>query len=192
MPMLSGGQVSCCISKSVLTAFKTGKNQHISFVTGLLVLVSTFYNENGKTFKQRTSVPLKTILSVVLRNHVLTVVCECHTTLTIYYVQAFDISHHIIYMHVLQLICPPAVVLYFKYVCPYQSPGKSQDETVLWFFLSYFIDGAVFEIIYTGHFSEHLFPSFYKNYHLLHHTSKADIAFSGVTACTWSSFRHFI
>jgi hypothetical protein len=36
--------------------------------------MDTFDKENGKTFKQQTSVPLNRILSVVFRNHIPTMV----------------------------------------------------------------------------------------------------------------------
>lgn len=106
--------------------------------------------QEGKDFKTRTTVPMEKILAVVAKNHVL-------TTLTF----------------------PLMIYIGYNWLSPYPALKVSEDS-VLWFIWSYFLDGFIFEVIFwSGHYLEHLFPELYRDYHLLHHTTKSDVAFSG-------------
>lgn len=79
----------------------------------------------------------------------------------------------------MQLIGPAFTYAFFKYVSPYPPLPTSQDS-VLWFFWSYFVNSFFYEILfYWGHYFEHLVPAWYRDYHLLHHTTKADYGLSG-------------
>ena len=47
-------------------------------------------------------------------------------------------------------------------------------------FASCIVCGLMFEIaFFFGHYLEHVLPTAYRKYHLLHHTTKADTAISG-------------
>ena len=122
------------------------------------LLLDTLSNEKGKLFKSRTVVPVVKIMKVVMRNHVFTL-----------------------------LLGPPAVYVTFQLF----GNGKStstREETFTWLIWSIFVHGFIFEIIFwVCHYLEHLSPKLYKDYHLLHHTTKADLAFSGYYM-TWIDY----
>ena len=53
-------------------------------------------------------------------------------------------------------------------------------------FASCIVCGLMFEIaFFFGHYLEHVLPTAYRKYHLLHHTTKADTAISGYYMTGW-------
>ena len=59
-------------------------------------------------------------------------------------------------------------------------PKSPYEETPMNIFASCIVCGLMFEIaFFFGHYLEHVLPTAYRKYHLLHHTTKADTAISG-------------
>jgi len=105
--------------------------------------------ERGKLYKKRTTVSTSRMIPIVLRNHLI----------------------HLI-------VCPLVSNLIFDAFGTL--PKKPEDETILNVLLSCFVCGLMFELtFFTGHYLEHVLPSWYRKFHLLHHTTKADTAISG-------------
>ena len=78
-----------------------------------------------------------------------------------------------------QILGPLLTWSFFTHVSPF-GPLPVAEDSLLWIALSYFAHGAIFELVFwSGYFLEHLVPALYRRFHLLHHTTKADIAFSG-------------
>ncbi len=133
------------------------------------MIIDNVTKQEGKEFVQRTNIKTEKIVAVVAKNHFLTVV----------YAQNEIIEKpERKYFLELQITFCPLIYLGYK-LSPYE-PLKVSEDTPFWFLWSYFLDGFIFEVIfYLGHYLEHLSPDLYRKYHLLHHTSKADMAFSG-------------
>lgn len=105
--------------------------------------------EEGKLYKKRTTVPVRKMLPVLLRNH---------------------------FVHL--AVCPLLTVKLFDWAK--MEPRAPEEETFVNVFISCVLCGLAFEVtFFFSHYLEHMFPSLYRNCHLLHHTTKADIALSG-------------
>ena len=84
------------------------------------------------------------------------------------------IRNHLLHL----IICPIATVKLYEYYDV--TPKLPQEETVANIFVSCIVCGLAFELtFFLGHYTEHMFPAFYRKFHLLHHTTKADVALSG-------------
>ena len=67
-------------------------------------------------------------------------------------------------------------------------PKSPYEETPMNIFASCIVCGLMFEIaFFFGHYLEHVLPTAYRKYHLLHHTTKADTAISGYYMTGWYS-----
>lgn len=120
-------------------------------------LGTTFYvldkvsGQEGKEFKTRTTVPIMKILAIVARNHMLTLV-----------------------------VAPFVIFNTYAMLSPSGKMLDTAQDGIVWFLWSYFIDGMIYEAVFwSGHYLEHLSPKLYRDFHLLHHTTKSDLAFSG-------------
>jgi sterol desaturase/sphingolipid hydroxylase (fatty acid hydroxylase superfamily) len=114
------------------------------------IALDFFTNQKGKTFVTRTSVPLKKMIPIVAKNHFLAMI-----------------------------VFPPLAWIGYHILSPFPAL-KLSDDSLIWIIWSYFINGLVFEVVFwVGHYLEHLSPDLYRKFHLLHHTTKADIALSG-------------
>jgi sterol desaturase/sphingolipid hydroxylase (fatty acid hydroxylase superfamily) len=77
-------------------------------------------------------------------------------------------------------VFPPSTWFGYNILSPFTAL-KVSDDSLIWIFWSFFINGFVFEVVFwAGHYIQHLSPDLYRKFHLLHHTTKADIALSGI------------
>ena len=107
------------------------------------------FSESGKLYKQRTTISIWRMLPILIRNHLL----------------------HLI-------ICPIATVKLYEYYDV--TPKLPEEETLANMFISCIVCGLAFEVtFFLCHYTEHMFPALYRKFHLLHHTTKADVALSG-------------
>jgi sterol desaturase/sphingolipid hydroxylase (fatty acid hydroxylase superfamily) len=76
-------------------------------------------------------------------------------------------------------VFPPLAWIGYHILSPFTAL-KVSDDSLIWMLWSYFINGFVYEVVFwVGHYLEHLSPDLYRKFHMLHHTTKADIALSG-------------
>jgi len=113
------------------------------------LLLDTITNEKGKLYKQRTTISIWRMLPILIRNH---------------------------FLHL--LICPILTVKLYEHFDII--PRAPSEETVVNVLVSCIFCGFAFEVaFFFCHYLEHVFPKMYAKFHLLHHTTKADVALSG-------------
>jgi len=124
--------------------------QILYWIGGLFFLaLDTYTGEEGKVYKRRTTISIPRMVPIILRNQL---------------------------VHL--AICPILTVKIFEYFD--FVPRSPSEETIMNILISCFLCGAAFELaFFFCHYLEHMFPKLYRHAHLLHHTTKADVALSG-------------